>query len=130
MKEQIKTPKNLLFVAISAAALVSLVAPLSNVAQVSGQSYENLVEQIERQSATDIEDGSEGINFARNLAAFEDSRFNTLIQTNDQSIDDVSDESTATNVGVNDADFFFSNFNTATQTNTQSIDDVGDPSFA
>ncbi|MGC1132056.1 MAG: hypothetical protein WA941_04490, partial [Nitrososphaeraceae archaeon] len=105
MKEQTKTHKNLLFVAITAAALVSLVVPLSNVAQVSGQSYENLVDQINLQSIDDTEDGSFAENFARNLASFKDSSFNTLSQLNDQSIDDTSDNSFAANIGINDADF-------------------------
>src|SRR5919106_2131448 len=95
-------------ITIAVALLLATAPSLSSITPVLAQSYENLVEQINTQSAENIEDGSFAINFARNLAEFTDSSFNTLTQTNDQSISDVTDESLAANVGINRGTFVFS----------------------
>ena len=109
-------------ITIAFALLLATAPLLSSITPVLAQSYENLVEQINTQSTENIEDGSFAINFARNLAEFTDSSFNTLTQTNDQSITDVSDESLAAKVGINSAVFENSDNNDVTQSNDQSIE--------
>ena len=74
-----------------------------------------------------LQDGSFAINFARNLAEFTDSSFNTLSQTNNQAIHKIELEDiviSSFQVGINDADFDNSDNNEATQSNEQSINDI------
>lgn len=89
---------------IAIALLLAMAPSLSSITPVLAQSHENF-EQINTQSAEDIEHRSLAINVARNLAEFTDSSFNTLTQTNDQSINEISDESTATNLASTIATF-------------------------
>ena len=117
---------------IIVAALLLVTAPsLTMVSQVLAQSDENIVEQTNTDSIGNIEGGSLAVNFARNLAEFTDSNFNTLIQDNDQGIEDVSEGSEANNEGSNlDVSLGSSDFNTVTQENKQGIEDVSEGSEA
>jgi hypothetical protein len=119
---------------VTLGVLLSVPALFSTVTPVSARSSENLVDQRNSQVVENSEEGSEAINFARNLAEFSDSSSNTLTQTNDQSaspgLPDLFDITDALNTGINDADLDNSNFNDVTQSNVQTIDDVGDRSLA
>jgi hypothetical protein len=123
LKEQIMKHKNLIFVAIAVLALASYVIPFGSVAtQVSGQSYENLVEQDIDQEANDNKN-SDIDQEAENNAEFTNSNNNDLDQDIDQEANDNKCCSDIDQDAENNADFTNSDNNDADQDIDQEAND-------
>jgi len=122
LKEQIMKHKNLIFVAVAVVALASYMIPFGSVAIVSGQSYDNVVDQDIDQEANDNR-FSDIDQDAENNAEFTNSNNNDLDQDIDQEANDNKCCSDIDQDAENNAEFTNSDNNDVDQDIDQEAND-------